>query len=550
MVADLIIKNAKIYTVNKKQPWATALAVKNGKFIYVGQDAGLADFEGPVEDAGGRFIIPGLIESHCHLGYSIRMTVAPNSTLINANGKESILEFIRANIADNPGKNAYYFSLDVANLNGETIKFEEVDAICSDVPVKITEAEQHSIWCNTKMWKTLGFDDYAPDISPGFNIFERDPDGRINGRIYEMNTFPVTPNPIDENVYFSELDKFTKWTNQHGIVALFDAGVPGFEDAGQFYKCLAEYDKAGKLPFYVKAGLHLTRPDQLDKAIKTLREYDKKYSTDNFQIDIMKMQTDGTFNGRTACVTEPYLDNGKNGGTLVPYERLEQFMLELNEEGIDFHLHSVGDKTVHMILDAVESCRKKLGDKWKIQVTVAHVEQTPDDDLGRFADLGVFVNFTPFWAGGVCIGGGIKAAESFLGYERAHKMYRMNSVINTGANAAFSSDVVGMTMPAWSPYLGMEVGITRQFDLQHGGLADYRESENYPPAEEKLNLAQMIEGYTINGAKQLKLDDKIGSIEVGKDASFNIFKNNLFEVEPYELHNQLPEEFFIKGVKQ
>ena len=550
MPADLIVKNAKVYTVNKKQPWATALAVKDGKFIYVGQDSGLADFEGPVIDAEEKLILPGFIDAHCHLGYSIRMTVAPQSTRIQAVGKDNILAEIKAAIEAEPGKDAYYFSLDLSHLEGKTIKFEEVDAICKDVPVRIVEAEQHSVWCNTKFFKTLGFDDYAPDMSPGFNIFERDPDGRINGRIYEMNIYPVAPDPIDENVFYDELDKFTEWNRTHGLVAVFDAGVPGADDAGQFYKCLSEYDKQGKLKFYVKAGLHLTRPNQFDTAIETLREFDRKYSTENFQIDTMKTQTDGTFNGRTACVTEPYLDNGKCGGTLVPYEKLEQLMLDLNEEGIDLHCHSVGDGTVHMILDAVESCKKKLGDKFTIQVTVAHVEQTPNEDLGRFADLGVMVNFTPFWAGGACIGGGIKAAESFLGYERAHKMYRMNSVYNTGAVVTFSCDTVGLVMVAWNPLLGIEVGMTRQFDAEHFVDDNTRYCPEYPCREEKMSLAQMIEGYTINGAKQLRLDDKIGSIEVGKDASFNIFKNNLFEIDPYDIHKELPEEFYIKGVKQ
>ena len=548
---DLIIKNAKIYTVNKKQPWAEALAVRDGKFVYVGNEAGLADFEGPVKDAGGKFIIPGLIDSHCHIGYSIRGLVAPPATSINASGKENILGEVKALIEANPGKDAYYFVLDVSNLRGETIKFEELDAICSDVPVRIIEAEQHSIWCNTKYFKSMDIDDYAPDLSPGYCIYERDPDGRINGRIYEMCTLLDRPNPIDDNVYISELDKFFAWANQHGMVAFFDAGVLGcFEDAEQYYRVMSEYDKAGKFDQYVEAALHIVKPNQVDSAIETLKEFGRKYNAEHFKINTMKIQTDGTFNGRTACVTEPYLDNGKNGGTLIPYERLEQFMTELNAEGIDFHLHSVGDRTVHLILDAVESCKKKLGDDWKIQVTVAHVEQTPDEDLGRFAELGVYVDFTPFWSGGFCISGGIKAAEEFLGYERARKMYRMNSVYNTGAVVTFSCDTVVMVMPCWDPLLGMEVGITRQLDLAHAAEPDFRNCEEYPGKEERMSLAQMIEGYTINGAKQLKLDDKIGSIEVGKDASFNIYADNLFELDPFVLHNQLPEEFYIRGVKK
>ena len=553
MKVDRIIKNAKIYTVNKKQPWASALAIKDGKFVYVGNDAGLAAYEGEVTDAEGRFIMPGIVEAHTHVGYSIRAEVAAKATGLTAEGKPAILEQIRTLIEGNPGQREYNFLLSVNNLHGESIKFEELDAICDAVPVKVTETEQHSIWCNTKYFKRLNIDDYAPDLCPGYCVYERDPDGRINGRIYEMCTLPDQPDLIDDQIYYDELDKYFDWCKKHGIVAIFDAGVPAgcFDNAEQFYRCMSVYDKQGKLPMYMEAGLHLVKPYQLDNAVETLREFGKKYNTEHFKVRTMKIQTDGTFNGRTACVTEPYLDNGQCGGTLVPYERLEAFMLELNEAGIDFHLHAVGDRTVHMILDAVESCRKKLGDKFKIQVTIAHIEQTPDEDIERFAELGVIADYTPFWFGGCCISGGIKAAEAYLGYERAHKMYRAASVYNTGAIVNFSCDCVAFFgMNEWNPYLGIEVGITRQFDLTAAYTGNIADSPVYPNREDSLSLAQMIEGYTINGAKMLRLDDRIGSIEVGKDASFNVFKDNLFDVDCHKLHEQLPEAFFIQGVQQ
>ena len=551
MQADLIIKNAKIYTVNKKQPWADTLAVKDGKFIYVGDEAGAAGFEGPVQDAQGKLIIPGLIDTHTHIGYAAKSSVAAPSYALKSDGKDAILEEIKDYISQNPGQDAYNFCLSVSKLHGETIKFEEVDAINDEVPVKIMESEQHSMWCNTKKFKTLGVDDYAPDLSPGYSIYERDGDGRINGRIYEMCTLPDFPELIDDNVYYDSLDNMMAFCRQQGIVAMFDAGMAGdFGNADQFYRCASEYDKQGKMSIYLEAGLHLVKPFQLDGAIERLQDFDRKYSGENFKIRTMKMQTDGTFNGRTACVTVPYLDNGKSGGLLVPQERIEQLMLDLNEKGIDFHFHAVGDQTARTILDCVENCKKKLGDKFTIQVTIAHVELTPDEDLGRFAELGVIVNYTPFWFGGCCISGGIEAAEQYLGKERAHKMYRAGTVWNTGARVNFSSDSVMCYMPVWSPYLGMEVGITRQYDETCYALDDYSNVPAYPNNEDKLTMAQMIEGYTLNGAIMLKLDDKIGSIEVGKDASFNIYKDSLFDVSPYEIHKQLPEAFYLKGVKQ
>ena len=112
MKADKIIKNAKIFTSDKDKPMASALAVKDGKFIYVGDESGLSEYEGEVTDLGGKFIMPGIFDSHVHVTLPIGMMYAEIGTFILLRyGKKEVLDFIADHVSKNPGLSRYRFVL-------------------------------------------------------------------------------------------------------------------------------------------------------------------------------------------------------------------------------------------------------------------------------------------------------------------------------------------------------------------------------------------------------------------------------------------------------
>ena len=119
MKTDIIIKNAKIFTADKNQPQATALAVKDGKFVYVGDEAGLKDFEGPVTDLGGKFVMPGIIDSHVHVTFPVGFEYAEMGPLIDCDGKQKVFDFIADYINKNPGLKRYRFLMEKKCLQGE-----------------------------------------------------------------------------------------------------------------------------------------------------------------------------------------------------------------------------------------------------------------------------------------------------------------------------------------------------------------------------------------------------------------------------------------------
>ena len=143
MKADKIIKNAKIFTSDKDNPLAFALVVKDGIFVYVGDENGLSEYEGEVIDLGGKFIMPSIIDSHVHVTMPVAYEYADMGKRLNVNSKQEALDTIVKHIKENPGEKRYRFILEKKRLKGEDIVKEDLDAICPDAELQIQEDEGH-----------------------------------------------------------------------------------------------------------------------------------------------------------------------------------------------------------------------------------------------------------------------------------------------------------------------------------------------------------------------------------------------------------------------
>ncbi len=173
MKADKIIKNAKIFTADKNRPQATALAVKDGKFVYVGDEAGLSAYEGGVTDLGGKFIMPGIIDSHVHVTTGVGFEYTDLGVPVMCDTKKDCLDFMADYIAKNPGLERYRFMMERTCLGGEELTKEDLDAICPDAEMLVLEGEVHSNWVNSKILAAHGLTDETPDPVPGLAYFVR-----------------------------------------------------------------------------------------------------------------------------------------------------------------------------------------------------------------------------------------------------------------------------------------------------------------------------------------------------------------------------------------
>ena len=546
--ADWVFTGGYVYTEDEKQPEAEAFAVKDGRFVFVGKadDEALKALTGKdtrVVDLDGKMVTPNLIDAHTHPA-TVAMTEWCDS--IWDETIEGTLEAIRDVCKKHPAEEKPYLQIKCypTELFGkEGPKKELLDEIDAERPILVSDFNDHAAWVNSRWLEVYG----AYDAKPGdrkITGFVRDESGDFTGWIQEvawneyMDEFYEKLGwrpPIDctEAVMSLLTDDLKKW----GETAVFDAYL---EQELQI-KTISEMDKAGKLNMYYDMSVMMPTFEDLEPVISRIHELDEKYGTDHVTMDTIKIFYDGTNEiGTSALVDGTVKDPDYHGELLLDKEQTRTVIRRANEEGIDVHFHLVGDLAFRQVCDCVEELQKELGGPLDIQVEMCHCEYVNPEDYGRPAELGIIINWTPHWSGGY-FG---EAAREYLGDDRFDNMYQFNPIIESGACVTFGSDVY-----SWdeehraNPYFGMQTAMTRvdiELPLEsNGGLR--------LPESAKISLEDLLRGYTIQAARQLRIDDRTGSIETGKYANFNIYGGNLFDIAPEKFKDVMPESVFFEG---
>ena len=461
-MSDYIVKNAKVYTQDKSRPWAEAFAVRDGRFERVGTNeeveawAAAQDADGrtdagnqaaSVMDLGGKFVMPGIIDSHTHIAMSAILGGDDDDESIpmyNCKSRDEVLQKLKEMVRSHPHR-LYYamFYGQIEIMAGDPITRDDLDKIVRFRPVILMENECHSAILNSAALRYFGVRNDTEDIAPGLSRYDRDAKGRLTGMITEMTLVPILSiEKISEKQLRFGITKLLNYLISRGVTTIFDAGNMTDEDL--IFKTFKAMDEEGKIPVRMFMCHMLWHPNMVGEAIDKLKEYKKKYSTPNIRFETMKMMYDGTQRIHTACMVEPYADTGTCGGTLISEEELLVFMRKLNHERIDFHLHTVGEAAMRKVMNCVEKLREEGesgGDPFRITVTCAHDEVLRPEDVDRFRELGIVANFTPSWNGGNC-GSEPENMQKLLGPERGLRTLQSRTVFETGAVVSFSSDEV------------------------------------------------------------------------------------------------------------
>lgn len=244
----------------------------------------------------------------------------------------------------------------------------------------------------------------------------------------------------------------------------------------------------------------------------------------------MKLFLDGTNeSGNSASLHEHIHNPGSYGEMMMEKEELIQCFLLCNRENLDLHIHMVGDRAFRTACDAVEEAQKaavREGTFWNCQPVFAHCEVVDPSDMTRPAQLGITINWSCHWSGGY-FG---EDAMNYFTEDKWRRMYQFNQMIDSGALVAFSSDVVTFyELHRAYPFFGIQVAVTRvdpEFPLNP---QTYPGSVR-PEASAKLNRDALIKGYTRDGARQLRWEDKMGSLEKGKVANLVVVNEDPFQV--------------------
>jgi predicted amidohydrolase YtcJ len=538
---DSIWTNARIYTANPARPWASALAVRDGKVHAIGSTDAIENLAGAAtkrRDLGGRLVLPGLIDSHAHPGY-----IAMYDGLLElpaATDRAGQLAGIAELIAAHPDRDVIKgIGWDNRWFGTEGPHRRDLDAIEADRPVMLWDVTMHTLWVNTAALELAGVDDSVIDPLPGVSYYQRDAEGALTGYITESAATEFsnrTGGMSDEAA--DVLRAYLQYLASVGVTTVFDAGNFGADEA--VYAAVSRLDATGRLPQRYFGAYTLFLRRQLPDAIPTLKSLGERFNSERVRINTLKIYLDGVVESRTAHLLEDYADTpGNRGGSLLSREELEGLMVELEREGLHLHIHALGDQAVRTSLDAVENVRQSLGRPLGIRVALTHLQLIDQADWPRFAELDVIAQFTPAWHGndeavyGQALGG------------RVARNYPVRPLLDTGAVVNFSSDVY---FPSeWhdgsaSPFTGMQVGHRRQY------REDAPDGPRSGPPSEQLPLEVLVQGYTRSGAWQLGQESVLGSLEAGKRADFIVLGEDLFTLDPTRISGIVPELVVLDGV--
>ncbi|CAN5889418.1 hypothetical protein BH10ACT9_BH10ACT9_57980 [soil metagenome] len=309
--ADLVFRNGPVYTVAGPAPWAQAVAVTGTTISYVGDEAGAMALAGPdtrVVDLNGRLLMPGFVEGHTHPFLGAFLSTGVNLQVPTlADAQAAIAQYAQEH-PEGPVR-GFGWRVDMFGPDGPTRA--DLDSVLPDRPGFFFAIDGHSMWANSKALEVAGVNKDTPDPIPGFSYYVRDENGEPTGYALEVNAVLSLVNaiePISADTMARLLEEWLPRASEAGITSLFDAGVPPVGgDQGTLIALYTEVEERGALPFRVVASYSVKSPP-FDDAVAELKDIRSRISTELVQVNVIKIIGDGTQEGYTAWLIEPYAD--------------------------------------------------------------------------------------------------------------------------------------------------------------------------------------------------------------------------------------------------
>ena len=287
-----------------------------------------------------------------------------------------------------------------------------------------------------------------------------------------------------------------------------------------------ELEDQKRLPFHVVASYLVNGPPVRDATAHAL-DLAKRISTNLVQAHFLKIIGDGTQQGYTAWLVEPYADKPDSVGA-SPFSEAEwkSMIADADRAGVDVHVHACGERTARTALDAFEAAIAANPPRDR-RHAIAHNVFTEDSDIPRFGKLGVAAQFSANWM--TTDADTLDILTQRYGPSWQSRIYRPKSILRAGGRVSFGTDwPAAGYFSTYKPLDSIQVAVTRQ---QIG----VKNAPVLKPADERLDLAEALYAGTMAPAHQLRLDDRIGSIKVGKRADLIVLDRNLFDIDPHEI---------------
>ncbi len=535
-----VFYDAQVFTGEPDHPFADAVAIRGARIVAVGALAAVEKAAGPGArkvDLKGKFLMPGMVDSHAH-------PIDGGLTLIQANYPDTndSIPALTQFVADHVRKKDSRLG-DVLVVQGLDIGFwshaAEIDAALSsgafaDQPIVLIGSDGHTDWANKAARTRAGITaQYIRGLPHnlqhcyGFDAASFNPNGFMVDPCRDKLEASI-PKPSAQ-LMLQAGEAAVHYMNGLGITAWLDAAVSGVvggaipasvDDPGYLpvYRALAE---RGELTAHV-AAYPVVKPDVGSQQIDVVEALRAKYQgVPNLTIPGLKVFADGVVEipSQTAALTKPYVNTGRSGQLLFTPAKMNALVTEAAKRGLNVHIHAIGDRAVKASLDAFEAARKAYPDA-NLPFTLTHAQFVDPEDIPRFAQLHVIAALQLLWA--VADPSTNEQVKPYIDPSIYRWMYPARSMLDSGAVISGASD--------WPVSTANPFAATYQAETRSGpqGVLD---------ASQRMPRAAMLYAYTRNSAQALGQLKEIGTIAPGKYADLVLVDRDVLTVPAQELQH-------------
>jgi predicted amidohydrolase YtcJ len=525
--ADLIITNAKIWTVDKSLPMAQAVAILGDRIVAVGSSADVDAWRGPnthVVDAGGKLLLPGFNDAHVHfVSGGMQLT---NVQLKDASSPQEFARRIgeRAKVTAK-GEWILGGNWDETKWNPPNMPTKElIDAVSPDTPVFVSRYDGHMGVANSVALRLAGITAKTPD-PPGGTVV-RDAEGNPTGALKDAATDyidKVIP-PLSHDQRLKIVVRALAYAASVGVTSVQHL-VASYDDIAVYSELL----QRDELTTRIYAAPSITQVDDLAK-LGIGRAFGGPY----LRIGALKAFADGSLGSGTAYFYEPFLNQGTNRGLLSdemhPISLMRNRYMKADAAGLQICTHAIGDEGISTILDLYSEVIKAHGEADR-RLRIEHAQHMAAKDFERFAQLHVIASVQPYHA----IDDG-RFAEAHIGHDRASRTYAFRTFLDHGVRLAFGTD---WEVAPLDPLLTVYAAVTR-------ATLDGKNPNGWFP-EQKLSVAEAIEAYTV-GSAYAEFQEKVkGSITPGKLADMVLLSDDIFSIVPEKIRDVRVLQTFVGG---
>jgi predicted amidohydrolase YtcJ len=513
--ADLIVQNARIWTVDPSLPEAEAVAILGERIVAVGSSRKVDAWRGPhtrMVDAAGKRLLPGFNDAHVH--FTDGGAQLDNVQLNDAASPQEFARRIRGRAAKT-GKGEWLLGGDWDETKWSPAELptkDLIDAATPEVPVAVNRYDGHMVLANSLALKLAGITAQTPDPDGGVIVRNKqgDPTGALKDAAQDL-LFKAVP-PLNHDQLRHVVERALQHAAALGVTSVQNMN-PDYADIAIYSELLDE----GKLTTRIYAAPLITQVDsQLKIGIR--RAFGGRY----LRIGAVKAFADGSLGSSTAYFFEPFSDQPGNRGLLSdemhPISLMRDRMMRADGAGLQLCTHAIGDAGISAILDIYTEIEKAHGARdrrWRIE----HAQHMAARDFDRFAQLHVIASVQPYHA----IDDG-RWAEGRIGHDRATRTYAFRTFLDHGVRLALGTD---WNVAPLNPMLTLYAATTR-------ATLDGKNPKGWFP-EQKLTIKEAIEAYTMGSAYAEFQENEKGSITVRKLADMVLLSDDVLSIDPAKI---------------